>query len=132
MMWERLERYELKRAAHHRDGGPPGPRPAPSLPIGTDLMPQIKHIVVLMMENHSYDNYFGMLHGRGEGFTLGPDGEPEAANPGTGGESIRAYHLTSTEQHSQAPLQSWHATHHQGQAGPAGVRDQHAEGAAGR
>ena len=31
------------------------------------MLPQIKHIVVLMMENHSFDNYLGTL-GRGEGF----------------------------------------------------------------
>ena len=54
-----------------------GQRPRPDLPPGTDLLPQIKHIVVLMMENHSYDNYLGMLAGRGEGFPLGPDGHPE-------------------------------------------------------
>ena len=54
----------------------PGQRPQPSLPAGTDLLPQIKHIVVLMMENHSYDNYLGMLRGRGEGFPLGADGQP--------------------------------------------------------
>ena len=33
----------------------------------THKLPQIAHIVVVMMENHSYDNYFGMLD-RGEGF----------------------------------------------------------------
>ena len=33
-----------------------------------------------MMENHSYDKYFGMLSGRGDGFTLGPDGRPTAVN----------------------------------------------------
>jgi len=46
-----------------RHGGAPtaGPPPEPARPAGTDLLPQIKHIVVLMMENHSYDNYLGML-----------------------------------------------------------------------
>jgi phospholipase C len=117
MMWERLERYELKRLERHRDAPAPGPRPVPSLPVGTDLLPQIKHVVVLMMENHSYDNYLGMLDGRGEGFRLGTDGEPEVSNPGTGGESIRAYHLTSTDQHPQVPLQDWHATHLQWDGG---------------
>jgi phospholipase C len=34
---------------------------APDQPIGTDLLPQIKHLVVLMTENHSYDNYLGKL-----------------------------------------------------------------------
>ena len=33
------------------------------------MLPKINHIVVLMMENHSFDNYFGML-GRGDGFHL--------------------------------------------------------------
>jgi len=89
----------------------PGQRPVPSLPVGTDLLPQIEHIVVLMMENHSYDNYFGMLRGRGEGFPLGADGELEVANPGSDGESVRAHHLSSTVQHPQAPSQSWHASH---------------------
>ncbi len=66
-----------------------------------------------MMENHSYDNYLGMLRGRGEGFPLGPDGEPEVSNPGTGGESVRAHHLSSTVQRPRVPSQSWHASHHQ-------------------
>ena len=51
----------------------PGPaeRPRPDLPAGADLIPQIKHIVVLMMENHSYDNYLGTLPGRGDGLPTG-------------------------------------------------------------
>jgi phospholipase C len=39
--------------------------------------PPIEHIVVLMMENHSYDNYLGMLQCRGESGlqrTPGPGG----------------------------------------------------------
>ena len=110
-MWERLERYEMKYLARRGGAAEPGPPPDPSRPIGTDLLPQIEHIVVLMMENHSYDNYLGMLRGRGEGFPLGPDGEPELANPGADGESVRAHHLSSTVQHPQAPSQSWHASH---------------------
>ena len=70
-MWERLEQYELKRRTRRMGAREPGPLPQPSLPPGTDLLPQIRHIVVLMMENHSYDNYLGMLAGRGEGFPLG-------------------------------------------------------------
>jgi hypothetical protein len=58
---------------------PAAQRPRPDLPPGTDLLPQIKHIVVLMVENHSYDNYLGMLTGRGDGFALGADGAPAAA-----------------------------------------------------
>ncbi len=85
--------------------------PRPSLPPGTDLLPQIKHIVVLMMENHSYDNYLGMMQGRGDGFPLGPDGEPDVSNPGADGEVVRAFHLSSPVQHQGVPKQSWHATH---------------------
>jgi phospholipase C len=81
------------------------------MPAGTDRLPQIGHIVVLMMENHSYDNYLGMLQGRGEGFPLGVDGEPDVFNPGTDGQPVRAHHMSSTIQHPQAPSQSWHASH---------------------
>jgi phospholipase C len=112
-MWERVERAELKRQGRHGGGQPAGPPPQPSLPAGTDLLPQIRHIVVLMMENHSYDNYLGMLQGRGEGFPLGADGKPEISNPDTAGEAVRAHHLFSTVQRPQMPSQSWHATHHQ-------------------
>ena len=61
--WERIERQKLRgrerRARHHR----PGDRPDRSRPAGTDMLPQIKHIVVLMMENHSFDNYLGTSAG---------------------------------------------------------------------
>jgi len=32
----------------------PGSLPHPKLPAGTDTIPQIEHVVVLMMENHSW------------------------------------------------------------------------------
>src|SRR3981081_1876929 len=111
-MWEQVERAELKRTGRPGDGDlAAGPLPQPSLPAGTDLLPQIKHIVVLMMENHSYDNYLGMLQGRGEGLPLGPDGEPEVFNPATDGTAVRAFHLPSTVQRRGVPSQSWHASH---------------------
>jgi phospholipase C len=112
-VWEQLERYELKYRGRHLSRLQPGQRPMPSLPAGTDLLPQIKHIVVLMMENHSYDNYLGMLAGRGDGFRLGRDGQPRAANPNADGKMIRAYHAPSTRQADGVPCQSWAATHQQ-------------------
>src|SRR5512142_2481520 len=55
----------------------PGSLPFPELPEGTDTIPQIEHIVVLMMENHSYDNRLGMLNRPGaDGFRFGHDGLP--------------------------------------------------------
>jgi phospholipase C len=119
-VWEQLEQLQLKRLARRKRASEPGERPEPSLPIGTDLLPQIEHIVVLMMENHSYDNYFGMLAGRGEGFPLGTDGQPSVANGGTGGESVSVHHLTSTVQYPETPSQSWHASHLQWAGGSCG------------
>src|SRR5271155_3614130 len=102
-MWHVLEHREMKRLARGRSAARYGSRPQPARPAGIDLLPQIRHIVVLMMENHSYDNYLGMLPGRGEGFPLGPDGEPDVSNYGTAGETVRAFHLPSTSQHLGLP-----------------------------
>jgi phospholipase C len=112
-VWELLERREIKRLARARAAAEPGPLPHPSRSAGTDLLPEIKHIVVLMMENHSYDNYLGMLQGRGEGFPLGPDNEPEVFNSGASGEVVRAFHMPTTRQIRGLPSQSWHASHQQ-------------------
>jgi phospholipase C len=117
IVWERLEQRELRRRGRSAARMAPGQRPEPSLPAGTDLLPPIKHIVVLMMENHSYDNYFGMLAGRGEGFSLGQDGQPEAANLDADGTPIRSFHLPATEQLPNVPCQSWHASSLQWNAG---------------
>jgi phospholipase C len=110
-VWHLLERREVKRLARRGAAATAGPLPAPGRPAGTDLLPQIRHMVVLMMENHSYDNYLGMMQGRGEGFPLGPDGEPQVFNRGISGEVIRAFHLASTVQRCGVPSQSWHASH---------------------
>jgi phospholipase C len=47
-----------------------GSLPNPALAAGVDTLPGVDHIVVLMLENHSYDNLLGML-GRG-GSKTGP------------------------------------------------------------
>jgi phospholipase C len=103
----------MRRLARGRSAARFGSRPQPGRPAGTDLLPQIRHIVVLMMENHSYDNYLGMLPGRGEGFPLAPDGRPDVFNDTADGEVVRAFPLPSTVQHQGVPCQSWHATHQQ-------------------
>jgi phospholipase C len=107
-MWDRLERREIDRR-----GLVPGPgdRPRPDLPAGTDLIAPIKHIVVLMMENHSYDNYLGMLAGRGDGLPLGASGEPAAVNELPNGQHVAAHLLTSTVQFPGNPTQTWNASH---------------------
>ena len=89
-----------------------GDRPDPSKPEGIDTLPQIEHIVVVMMENHSYDNYLGMLD-RGDGFTRGPDGKPTNANPDATGQPLRAFHMANTCQLPRKPSQAWGASHQQ-------------------
>jgi phospholipase C len=78
---------------------------------GTDGLPQIRHIVIVMQENHSYDNYLGMLTGRGDGFTLGPDGQPIGTNPGLEGEKWPLQHSPTVTALKHVPTQSWHASH---------------------
>jgi phospholipase C len=113
IVWEGVERQTLNLRSQKMMRSQPGQRPDPARPAGTDLLPQIKHIVVLMMENHSYDNYLGTLAGRGEGFPVGDDGTPDAENRDASGRPVRAHHLTSTVQQSGVPCQSWRAAHTQ-------------------
>ena len=110
---EGIERQTLSARSRKAARSQPGQRPDLSQPAGTDLLPQVKHIVVLMMENHSYDNYLGTLEGRGDGFPIGDDGKPDVENPDAAGQPIRAFHMTSTLQGSGVPGQSWSAAHEQ-------------------
>ena len=94
-------------------------RPFPGRLEGTDTLPQIEHILVLMMENHSYDNYLGMLgrgpgeQPRGDGFTLGSDGRPTAANPYPDGKVQHAFRMPTTCQLPKVPCQEWKQAHTQ-------------------
>jgi phospholipase C len=97
-------------AAAPRPIRPPGSLPHPKLPAGTDTLPKIDHIVVVMMENHSYDNYLGMLR-RGDGFRLDRRGHPTAANPDDQGNLVRAFRMPSTCQLEREPGQNWNASH---------------------
>jgi len=107
-MWERLEKREIARRGLQPG---PGERPRADLAHGTDLVPQIKHIVVLMQENHSYDNYLGTLPGRGDGLPTGPDGAPDSVNQLPNGQRVAAHHLTATTQVHGNPTQTWNASH---------------------
>ncbi|HWU68119.1 MAG TPA: alkaline phosphatase family protein [Stenotrophobium sp.] len=79
----------------------------PSLPFD--------HVVVVMMENHSFDNYLGMLAQRGQpaadGFQFDASGQPRNSNPLDGGVQ-RAFHLQGTCQPGSV-TQSWDSTHQQ-------------------
>ena len=65
------------------------------------------------MENHSYDNYLGMLPDRGEGFPLDGDGQPVASNPDADGEPDAGASPGLDAAAACVPSQSWHASHHQ-------------------
>jgi phospholipase C len=97
------------RAVVASPAGLPGSRPFPRMAVGTDMIPDIEHIVVLMLENHSFDNILGML-GRGDGFALDGNGNPTATNP-YGGQTLRAFHMPTPCQLVNAPSNSWDAGH---------------------
>src|SRR5580700_7805584 len=95
----------MERAAARRRIGPDGLRaldPAAGA-AGTDRLPKIRHIVVLMMENHSYDNYLGMLARGGAGFTLGADGMPAETNPNAAGAEVPLWYSPRTVQWHHVP-----------------------------
>ena len=87
----------------------PGSRPRPDLPAGTDQVPKIETVVVVMMENHSFDNILGLI-GRGDGFTLGSDGNPTAKNPDGHGNDVHAFHMP-TECQTKGVGNDWRVTH---------------------
>jgi phospholipase C len=86
----RGNRLTSLRSAVRQPGSLPDPRRAP----GTDLVPEIENIVVVMMENHSFDNMLGML-GRGDGFPRNAKGKPMAACPDGKGNLVHAFHMPS-------------------------------------
>jgi phospholipase C len=109
-----LLRAALAQSHHHRlrlpDSLPDPTRPA-GVPDGT--IP-IEHVVVVMMENHSFDNYFGMLPARGlaaaDGFRFAADGQPAVANPDNDGRPVRAFRMPSYCQMEHEPRQDWNGT----------------------
>jgi phospholipase C len=90
--------------------------PFPGKPAGTPSMAEIKHIVVLMMENHSFDNLLGMVPhqvpGRGsvDGWRF-RHGAPMNFNLDASGNKVIATHGSSPCQLSGEPSQSWNASH---------------------
>ncbi|KAA8957734.1 alkaline phosphatase family protein [Mycobacterium sp.] len=103
----------------------PGSRPFPDLAPGTHTVPQIEHVVLLMMENHSYDNILGMLGRapgqtpRGDGYTItdhtptpfNPYGTPTFTNPYANGDIQLAYHMPTTCQNDVTVTQEWQQAH---------------------
>jgi len=84
------------------------PHAAPVAPAG---LTKIKHVVVLMQENRSYDSYYGHLHDQGQ-----PDSalEPNTGNPDPRhpGKTIRPF-LTKRVCTEADLDHSWTGTHHE-------------------
>jgi len=96
----------------------PGSLPFPDLPAGTvnEHMP-FDHIVVVMMENHSFDNLLGDL-GRTrtdvDGLSFDPGGNATNSNPdgATPPAQVTSFPCPNTAQ-PKSITQSWKATHEQ-------------------
>jgi phospholipase C len=94
----------------------PDSRPFPHLPAGTPSMPEIKHIVVLIMENHSFDNLLGMVPYQVPG-RAGVDGLTRRKgkftnfNRDANGHKVFAQRADSPCQLHGHPGQNWNASH---------------------
>ncbi len=87
-----------------------GSRPNPRAAAGTDQLPKFDHIVVVMLENHSFDNILGTL-GKGDGFRLSKGGVPKATNPDGQGNLVHAFHMPTPCLRNAKPVQCWDASH---------------------
>jgi len=94
----------------------PGSLPNPAQAAGTDLLPGIEHIVMLMMENHSFDNIWGLLD-RDDTDGLQVDHKtnlPIATQKYNNGSIQHMYQMPETCQvNGNGPTQSWLSSHEQ-------------------
>jgi phospholipase C len=106
-------RAGARRAATSLRG--PGALPYPSLPVGqaTGAFP-FDHLVLVMQENHSFDNYLGMLpisgQPKADGFTFNRREEPVNWNP-VDNERMYAYHQSGDIGAQDTGSQSWDDSH---------------------
>ena len=95
----------------------PNSLPFPTRPVGvrTNAFP-FDHLVIVMQENHSFDNYLGMLPLRGQpladGFSFDGSGRPTNWNP-VDGERMVAFRETSFAGSLATGSQNWNDTHRQ-------------------
>jgi phospholipase C len=108
----------LWRAASAVAGGTrvPGSLPDPKRPAGTvNTALPFDHIVVVMMENHSFDNLLGALPVSGQpkahGLRFDSTGAARDSNPSANGR-VRSFPFPSTAQGKDVS-QTWDATHAQ-------------------
>lgn len=89
------------------------PAAPPVVAPGDGTLAQIKHIVIMVQENRSFDNYFGKLNDyrAAHGLDASVDGlPPDASNPTYDGSgTISAYHLRTACTENSSP--SWNESH---------------------
>ena len=86
--------------------------PFPDRTIGVATCEQIRHVIVLTMSDHSYDNILGMLPDKGDGLPIDTSGTPTSFVRAVDGMEIPVHHLPSTAQRIGL-LNSWEASHMQ-------------------
>lgn len=75
------------------------------------MLPDVEHVVILMMENHSFDDHFGRL-GRGDGLKVAADGTPLDFNPAADGGYILSYPMPNTAVPVNSKIgQNWNTAH---------------------
>jgi phospholipase C len=97
----------------------PNELPYPDRPMGEPGIPQIEHLVLVMLENHSTDNVLGMLptFSRAhrwdfDGLPVNRYGTPIASNPGVNGKPVRSFPGPDLCPDSGL-TQNWNSSHHQ-------------------
>jgi phospholipase C len=95
----------------------PDSLPFPGRVPGAESLPQVEHVVILMLENHSFDNILGMLpwqvpqRRRVDGLRRGRGGSPVDANPDATGALVRSTHAPTVCQLHGLPGQDWNRSH---------------------
>jgi phospholipase C len=93
----------------------PGSVPFPNVKPGTDMLPGIDHIVMLMMENHSFDNIYGTLDRPDvDGFQYDASGKPSFTQKYANGTIQHLYNMPKTcTSDGNGPTQNWLSSHMQ-------------------
>lgn len=98
-------------AARSGPGVPgPGSRPEPHLAAGTDLLPGVDHVIVVMLRGHSFDNVLGAAR-VGDGLTFDAGGRSRETNPDGKGEVLAAFAMPTPCQVPGSPSDTWDASH---------------------
>jgi phospholipase C len=96
----------------------PGSLPRPFDPVGTPGAPrEIDTVVVLMLENHSFDDILGLLPYRSRSRRevdglFGNGRTPPASNLDSAGNPVRSFHLPD-DCPSEGLTQNWNSSHNQ-------------------